>query len=151
MKNIFKLKGEELKEYQKNINLISKYFNYIGYKWFFDIVTKETINLNDIEGVLTLDRPRAFAFGEEDMSHDEWSAYIDIYEFITNTFYNELPKYYEVRNIDTYDKQFPNNPYYFGYKICDGERNLCFYDGYTGVAGCHWEALAFHYWFEELN
>lgn len=146
MENIFKLKGEELEEYHKAINLLARYYNYGGYKWLWNIVTKEAINLDDIEGVLILDRP--YSFAEDDTTDEEYEAYESVYDFLTDTFYREVGKYCDVEDIDTYDKQFPRNPYYTGYKISYGERSLCFYDAYTGVAGCHWETLAFDHWFE---
>ncbi|MFQ7193846.1 hypothetical protein [Thomasclavelia spiroformis] len=149
MENIFKLKGEVLKEYHKKINLLAKYFNYTGYKWFWNIVTKESISLDDIEDILILERPHSF--GGEDISYDEWEIYENIYNFFVETFYREIPKYYKVEEITTYNDDFPNNPHYVGYKISDGKRWLYFYDEYTGVAGCHWDTLAFEYWFEELN
>lgn len=146
MENIFKLEGNELKEYHKDINLLARYYNYTSYKWLWNIVTKETVNLEDLADILTLDRP--YSFVEEDTTDEEYNAYESIYDFLVTAFYRKIAKYCDVKEIDTYDKEYPNNPYYVGYKISDGEHNLYFYDGYTGVAGCHWETLAFHYWFE---
>lgn len=72
MENIFKLKGEELEEYHKAINLLARYYNYGGYKQLWNIVTKEAINLDDIEGVLILDRP--YSFAEDDTTDEEYEA-----------------------------------------------------------------------------
>lgn len=57
MKNYFMLMGDELAQYHKDLNTICEEFTYSGYRFFWELPSKEDITADDVVDVLTLTRP----------------------------------------------------------------------------------------------
>lgn len=143
MINHFKLNNEDLKAYRDDLNkiveLTTNLFNYQDYKYFWNLPEKNNISVFDIERVLLLLKPAYVTYaGEVDLN--DLNIYDNFYDYLFNCIKNIL-NVYHAKEIDTYDSNYPSNPYHLGYELIDGNNVLSFYTNYTGVAGAFWETM----------
>lgn len=134
MKNYFKLTEDELTLYHEDLNRICDEFTYSGYKFFWELPSREEISVDDIVSVLTLTRP----YFVDDSIYEE---YCNFYDFYKDAIDNIIKDHLVDEGIDEEDQMWSNLVH--EYKIIDIDgQYVKFIDHYSGVAGNYWEEMA---------
>lgn len=135
MKNYFKLQGNDLASYHDDLNMICNEFTYHGYKFFWELPSKEEITVDDVVDVLTLTRP----WFVDDEIYEE---YCEFYEFYENAISHIIDDNLVEEGIDEEDQMWGNDPVH-EYKIIEvDDQYIEFIDHYSGVAGRYWDEMA---------
>lgn len=134
MKNYFKLQGNDLASYHDDLNMICNEFTYHGYKFFWELPSKEKITADDVVSVLSLTRP----WFVDDEIYEE---YCDFYRFYESVIYVIIEDNLVDEGMDEEDKMFDNNPFHTYKTIEIDDQYVKFIDHYSGVAGRYWEEM----------
>lgn len=134
MKNYFKLQGNDLASYHDDLTSICSEFTYCGYRFFWELPSKEEITADDVVDVLTLTQP----WFVDDSIYEE---YCNFYNFYEDAIYDIIEDHLVDEGINEEDKMFEYNPFHT-YKTIDIDGQYVeFIDSYSGVAGRYWEEM----------